>query len=166
MGNSLYGSMSKGISNKMKYNIEMGKIVRMEVSKLSTTVMAIYTISTVRSPIEIYMKIAATVGGKIVSRTTDGFITETEDLEKKNSRSGRFRDENNNRCFVRGNIGKSEKFVDLIYSVLSEIREELSGDPKILVLKYQGKNLTLWTTRGQISSRILNQENPQGQKIR
>jgi len=164
MGNSIYGSVSKGISNKMKYDIEMGKTVRMEASKLSNPVMAAYTTSTVRSLIGTCMEMAAAAGGKIVSVTTDGFITDTEDLEKiiADPEDLETRIITDVSCEeIEENLKKS---VDPIYSAFSEIREGLSGDPKILELKYEGKNLTSWTTRGQISSGMLNQEIPEDKR--
>jgi hypothetical protein len=38
--NSIYGLTVKGISNKMKYDIKMGKTVRMESSDISNPILA------------------------------------------------------------------------------------------------------------------------------
>jgi hypothetical protein len=40
MGNSLYGSVTKGMSHKMKFDIKSNKTVRMEASDISNPILA------------------------------------------------------------------------------------------------------------------------------
>lgn len=40
MGNSLYGSVTKGISHKMKFDIKTNKTIRMEASDISNPILA------------------------------------------------------------------------------------------------------------------------------
>jgi hypothetical protein len=40
MGNSLYGSVTKGMSHKMKFDIKSNKTVRMEASEISNPILA------------------------------------------------------------------------------------------------------------------------------
>ena len=72
------------------------------------------------------------MGGKVVSITTDGFITDVTDLEPK----------------------IKEGF---LLNEYREIRGELSGDKQALELKSSGYGVMAWSTRGQIGceSKIL-----------
>jgi len=40
MGNSIYGSTARGISNKKKFDIKTGRTLRMESSELSNPIIA------------------------------------------------------------------------------------------------------------------------------
>lgn len=78
------------------------------------------------------------LGYKVVSVTTDGFITDAPDLES---------------CILNKANKASENPSEAL-SLLKEyrkMREILSGDPMGLELKTQGKNIMSWTTRGQLS---------------
>lgn len=68
--------------------------------------------------------------GQVVSVTTDGFITDIRDLEKKLLKEG-----------VESTIFKSFK----------SMRLELSGDDTGLEVKHEGVGIISWTTRGQFS---------------
>jgi hypothetical protein len=141
MGNSLYGSVAKGISNKMRYDIKTNKTVRMEAGSISNPIMASYITAAVRSLIGIFLQEVAVSGGKAVSVTTDGLISDQESLETK----------------FQTNLENVEEKVEssAIYKAFSEVRKELSGKGTLLELKHRGENLTSWTTRGQISSGML-----------
>ena len=70
------------------------------------------------------------LGGKVVSVTTDGFITDVKDLENKLL-----------------NLNSSEI---PLFSKYREIRETLSGSSTSLEIKHSGKGIISWTTRGQL----------------
>jgi hypothetical protein len=71
-------------------------------------------------------------GGLVVSVTTDGFITNLQDLERK----------------ISGNY---------LFGEFKKIRLQLSEDDTGLEIKHRGKGIIAWSTRGQlgIESRII-----------
>jgi hypothetical protein len=142
MGNSLYGSVSKGLSNKMKYDIKMGKTVRMEAGSLTNPIMASHITASVRSLIGVFLSKIESLGGKAVSVTTDGFITDSSELETKFVTS------------VSDIESQVQDSKNILYNCYSELRKDLSGDPLLLELKHEGKNLISWTTRGQVSTEM------------
>jgi hypothetical protein len=75
----------------------------------------------------------STQGGKIVSCTTDGFITDISDLESK--------------------LLKDSTSLPLL-TAYQKTRQELSGKSTSLELKHEGTGLMAWTTRGQISENM------------
>jgi hypothetical protein len=77
------------------------------------------------------MQKISTLGGKVVSCTTDGFITNISNLEAK--------------------LLKVSTELPL-FTAYKKIRDELSGDPSCLELKHEGTGLMSWTTRGQLST--------------
>ena len=130
MGNSLYGSVAKGLSHKMKYDIKADKTVRMESGPISNPIMASHITATVRSLVGLFLEQVSNLGGKAVSITTDGFITDKASLEATFANA-----------FV--NIESGKKLIDSsIYKAYSEMRYILSGNPLVLELKHEGKNLT------------------------
>lgn len=72
----------------------------------------------------------------MVSVTTDGFITDIDELEK--------------RILDAPGISKSSKEITLL-NEYRKMREVLSGDPSGLEIKGEGCSLMSWTTRGQLS---------------
>jgi hypothetical protein len=72
----------------------------------------------------------STMGGKVVSCTTDGFITNLSNLESE--------------------LLKVSNALPL-FTAYRTIRSHLSGDPTALELKHEGTGLMSWTTRGQLS---------------
>ena len=71
------------------------------------------------------------LGGSVVSVTTDGFITDLEDLESK--------------------ILSNSKCITNLISSYRGIREYLSGNNAAFELKSKGLGIISWTTRGQFS---------------
>lgn len=148
MGNSIYGQVVRGINNKMKYDIQSRITKRMECSDLSNPILASWITAFIRSILGECLhnthllggKIVSTsnVGpdqsnqydeqfGKIVSVTTDGFITDIDDLESKIAPNS------------------------ILLKEFQRMRSQLSGNPEALELKHQGKGIISWTTRGQYS---------------
>jgi len=83
MGNSLYGSVTKGISHKMKFDIKTNKTLRMEASDISNPILATWITSYVRSLLGELLQNVEDLGGNVVSVTTDGFITDLANLESR-----------------------------------------------------------------------------------
>ena len=81
--NSIYGLTVKGINNKKLFDIRLGSTVRMEPNDISNPIIASWITAFVRSVLGECMHNISKMNGLIVSATTDGFITNIIDLEKK-----------------------------------------------------------------------------------
>lgn len=82
IGNSIYGLTVKGMSNKMVFDVKSRKTIRINAGELSNPLIASWTTAFIRSVIGELLQKTYEKGGKIVSVTTDGFITNLENLEK------------------------------------------------------------------------------------
>ena len=125
IGNSIYGSVVRGIGNKRKFDIKSQGTVRMHGDELTNPLIASWTTAFVRSIIGECLHTIQQLGGLVVSVTTDGFITDIRDLEEKLTG-----------CYLLEEYQK--------------IRETLASDKTSLELKNQGKGILAWSTRGQI----------------
>jgi hypothetical protein len=132
IGNSIYGSVVRGISNKKKFDIKTQSTQRLLGDDLSNPLIASWTTAFVRSIIGECLDGIHKLGGLVVSVTTDGFITNLIDIESR----------------IQSNYLLSE---------FKKIRKVLSEDDTGLELKHSGKGLLAWTTRGQLGfeSKIL-----------
>ena len=83
IGNTIYGMLVRGISNKTKYDIQSASMKRMGGTKFSNPIMASWITAFVRSLLGELLHYVHLLGGKVVSVTTDGFITDIPDLENK-----------------------------------------------------------------------------------
>lgn len=81
MGNSIYGNVVRGWSEKKNFDSLTGHTVRVKATELSNPILASWTTALVRSVIVESLHNIQTLGGKVVSVTTDGFITNIVDLE-------------------------------------------------------------------------------------
>ena len=81
IGNSIYGSIVRGMSNKRRFDIKTGTTVRVEGDDLTNPLIASWTTAFIRSIIGECLHSIALRKGSIVSVTTDGFITDIPDLE-------------------------------------------------------------------------------------
>lgn len=127
IGNSIYGSLVRGINDKRKYDNKTGMMIRIPASRLSNPILASWVTAYIRSIIGECLHIIQKNKGLVVSVTTDGFITDLENIEK---------------------IMVGEK--SLLFNTFKELRERLSGDNTGLELKTSGKGVISWTTRGQM----------------
>lgn len=125
IGNGIYGSVVRGIGNKMKYDIKSKGMVRMLGDDLTNPLIASWTTAFVRSVIGECLHSIQKIGGLVVSVTTDGFITNLAELENKIS---------SNYLFLQ----------------FKKIRIILAGENKGLEIKSEGKGIIAWSTRGQI----------------
>jgi hypothetical protein len=84
IGNSIYGQVAKGIGRKNTYDIKSGGMVAVSGGILSNPLLASYITSFIRSVVsECLHNISYRLKGKLISVTTDGFLTDVEDLENK-----------------------------------------------------------------------------------
>ena len=132
IGNSIYGSVVRGMSDKRKYDNKSGKTVRMRAHFLTNPIIASWITSYIRCVIGECLHNVHLLGGKVVSVTTDGFITNITDLETEIL--------NNPKC---------EKTRTLLENFI-KLRKDLSGDETALELKNISNGIISWTTRGQL----------------
>lgn len=131
LGNSIYGLVVKGISNKMKFDTRIGATVRMEGNILSNPIIASWITSFIRSVLGEMLHNIEKLKGSVVSATTDGFITNLEELEDKLLEL------------------PSEK--TNLHRMYRKSRLDLSENSNALEVKKQGIGIVSWTTRGQFS---------------
>jgi hypothetical protein len=129
MGNSIYGNVVRGMSNKMTFDCKTGKSIRITGTDLSNPIIASWTTAFIRSVIGECLHNINKLGGQVVSVTTDGFITDIDNLEQKL-------------------LLLNKKEIPLLLKY-RDLRSELSGNPDALELKSEGVGVISWTTRGQ-----------------
>lgn len=83
MGNSIYGNVVRGLGNKKVIDSQTGQSIRILGTDLSNPIIASLTTAFIRSVIGECLHNIHLLGGKVVSVTTDGFITDLENLEAK-----------------------------------------------------------------------------------
>lgn len=136
IGNSGYGIVCKGFSNKTKFDISTQSSIKLKGNDLTNPVLGSWITAFVRSVIGELLHNIHLLGGIAVSVTTDGFITNIENLEEKII-------ESDNPIIKKNTI---------LLTMYREIREWLSGDKSGLEVKHSEiKGLISWTTRGQYS---------------
>jgi len=81
MANSIYGNVVRGMSNKKTFDTKTGRMYRVSATELSNPILASWTTAFIRSVIGECLHNIVKLGGKVVSVTTDGFITNLKDLE-------------------------------------------------------------------------------------
>jgi hypothetical protein len=82
MGNSIYGNVVRGMSHKLVFDSQSGQTQRVVGTELSNPILASMTTAFIRSVIGECLHNIQALGGKIVSVTTDGFITDLPNLEE------------------------------------------------------------------------------------
>lgn len=123
LGNGGYGILCRGFSDKRSYDIESGTTKRMPANDISNIILGAQTTALARCVIGEFLHNIHTLGGKIVSVTTDGFITDIKDLE--------------NTVLNSDKEGLSKTFINLY----RETRKTLCGVPEALELKSSVKGL-------------------------
>lgn len=129
IANSLYGLTTKGLSNKMKYDFRTKTSFRMRGNELSNPLIASWITAYIRSVLGELLHNISLLDGVVVSVTTDGFMTNLENVEDLilNNKS------------LNSYLLKSYRY----------IREILSNEGVGLELKNSGVGIISWTTRGQ-----------------
>jgi hypothetical protein len=121
MGNSIYGNVVRGIADKRKFDIKTGRNLRIDSTELSNPILASKTTAFIRSVIGECLHNIDKLGGKVVSVTTDGFITNIKDLENK--------------------LLSLKPSEIPLFTKYREIRETLSGNSTALEIKHSGKGV-------------------------
>jgi hypothetical protein len=83
MGNSIYGNLVRAMSNKKSFDSLTGQFIKVPGTELSNPILASWTTAFIRSVVGECLHNIDKLGGKVVSVTTDGFITNVKDLESK-----------------------------------------------------------------------------------
>jgi hypothetical protein len=132
IGNGIYGNLVRGMSNKKSFDSTTGKYFRIAATELSNPILGSWTTAFIRTVIGECLHNIQTLGGKIVSVTTDGFITDIENLEEKL-------------------LTLPEEDTKLLRKY-RDLRLDLTDgkSPEGLELKTGGKGVISWTTRGQL----------------
>jgi hypothetical protein len=121
IGNSIYGNVVKGMSNKKMFDIKTKTMIPASSNQLSNPILGSYITSLTRCLLGECLHNIAKMGGKVVSSTTDGFITNLESLENKL-------------------LGLP--LIDIeILNIFRDIRMDLSGNPEVLEVKQSGKGV-------------------------
>lgn len=130
-GNSGYGLTSQGIGGKRKFDIKTGGTVEMKAGVLSNPLICAAITAFVRCVIAECLNNIKDLQGNVISVTTDGFITDIDDLESK---------------LLQLPI---EKTLFLRYFRL--MRRLLSNNPQSLEQKHkETSGILSWCTRGQL----------------
>jgi hypothetical protein len=132
MANSIYGNVVRGIANKKSFDIKTGQMLRISGTELSNPILASWTTAFIRGVIGECLHNIHKLGGKVVSVTTDGFITNIRDLETK--------------------LLDLEPAKIPLFSLFRSLRITLTGDlnTESLELKHKTKGIISWSTRGQL----------------
>lgn len=83
IGNSIYGSTVRGIKFKTAFDNKKKEMIRIGASKLSNPIIGSWITGGVRSVVSEGLQAVQDLNGRVVSVTTDGFITDINDLENK-----------------------------------------------------------------------------------
>lgn len=134
IGNSLYGLTARGLNDKRKFDIKSQGMKRMVGNDLSNPLIASWITSFIRSVIGELLHYTNKLDGRIISATTDGFITDVEDLENKIL-----------------DLQQKEKKSRSLLREYKNLRNFLSSNTDGLEIKKSGKDILSWTTRGQLS---------------
>jgi hypothetical protein len=137
IGNAMYGITAQGISNRMIYSTETNSTKRIKGTRYSNPIIFSWITAFIRSVIsETLHNISKIPNAKIISVTTDGFITNVPNLEEE--------------LFKLSDAGKIDTtFLELF----RKARIQLTGksNETALEVKTQGKSIISWRTRGQLS---------------
>jgi hypothetical protein len=138
IANAIYGLVSMGISGKKNYDIATKSYIRVEGGILSNPILSSYICGFTRALIGECLNNIQQLGGNVVSATTDGFITDIEDLEEKIMNSSVCKKD----CLIifktiRGFLTRDDKTVD---------------DSALEIKKKETERLWSWKTRGQYGS--------------
>jgi len=130
MGNSIYGNVVRGMSDKKSFDVKTGNTIRITGTELSNPILASWTTALIRSVIGECLHNIRKLGGQIVSVTTDGFITDIENLEAK--------------------LLDLPEEDTLLLRKYKELRFDLSDCNDALELKSCSKGVISWTTSGHL----------------
>lgn len=145
MANTLYGLTCQGLSRKKSYDILTNSMKVVRGSFLTNPFIASYITSFARCTLAECMNNVHTMGHKVVSATTDGFITNMDDMEEKLM--------NNFVCNLENMESKIVKNTALDSTFLlayRNARTELGHEASAWEIKTKVDKIYTWTTRGQL----------------
>jgi len=131
LGNMLYGKIVCGISNKKVYDARNEQMKTMIGNDLANPIIGTWITGYVRALIAELLHKVDLLGGQVVSCTTDGFVTDVQNLESK--------------------ICESFDIKGTLYEQYRNIRTKLSGEALALEVKTSVNGIIQWSTRGQLS---------------
>lgn len=122
LGNSQYGLTARGISANKKFDLKLGKSVKLDVNEFANPLICSWITACIRSIAGELLHYLSTKSAKVVSVTTDGFITDYPNLES---------------------INNLQDFTDYsLFHQFCEMRNVLSGNPNGLELKHTVEGIT------------------------
>lgn len=83
IGNSIYGQVAMGFSGKTSFDVKTKNYIRISGGDLSNPILACYITGFARALIGECLNNVSLLKGRVVSVTTDGFLTDIDDLEDK-----------------------------------------------------------------------------------
>jgi signal recognition particle subunit SEC65 len=116
LGNTGYGLISQGLGGKRKFDIKTNDMAVMTAGIFSNPVLAASITGFIRSVIAETLNNIKDLGGRVISVTTDGFITDIQDLEEK--------------------LLKLDFQKTMMFRCYRVIRKELSNNPEAYELKH------------------------------
>jgi len=127
LGNSIYGQTAQGFNKMRKFNSRTGMLEGLGTSSLSNPLISSHISGLTRAVLGEIIRQVDTMDSKIISCTTDGFITNVENLPAKLDYDSR------------------------LLKIYADLREELSNSREVLELKDSSKGILSWSTRGQLA---------------
>lgn len=126
LGNSIYGQTGQGLGSIKRLNTRTNTLEDIGTSLLSNPLISSHITGLLRSVLGEVIRQVELKGGRIISSTTDGLITDIEGLDSK--------------------LDYDSKLL----SIYSNLRKTLSGDSTMLEIKHAVKGIFSWATRGQL----------------
>jgi len=126
LGNSIYGQTGQGLGSVKRFNSRSNSLEDIGTSLLSNPIISSHITGLLRAVLGEVIRQVHLQGGRIVSSTTDGLITDVEGLINK--------------------LDYDSKLLE----IFANLRETLSGDRTILEVKHVVKGIMSWATRGQL----------------
>lgn len=134
IGNSIYGQVSMGLNIKKAFDTKTRTYQKITGSSLANPVLASYITGFTRAVIGECLNNINKLNGNVISVTTDGFISDTENLENK---------------ILSSELTKENTYCLKAYK---NVRCLLSKDDAALEIKLEESgNLLSWKTRGQLA---------------
>jgi hypothetical protein len=136
LGNMIYGKTVCGISNKRNYDPRTAMMKSMIGGPLSNPILGAWITGFVRALIAELINAVHDLGGNVTACTTDGFVCDIPDLEKKLLE-----------------LYKKDNFNDSFLQDYRNTRDVLTHgkDPSGLEIKTSTIGIVQWSTRGQLS---------------
>lgn len=133
LGNSIYGNIVRGMGNKQTFNTKTCEMNRVNGTELSNPILASWSTAFIRSVIGECLDNIKKLGGKVVSVTTDGFITDVLNLEDR--------------------LSELPEDRTPLLALFKKLRGELNdnhNDLTALELKNKSRGIISYSTRGQL----------------